>query len=89
MLVLKVGIVYTKFMLIYVLSKLRMPFHLKMTGTISTDDARVMYPHFKKSHFSYNVKYSTEMSSICIFVYVKMFLTAVIKDEHTSNDSLQ
>ena len=47
------------------------------------------YPHFKKSHFSYNMKYSTEMPSICIFVCMKMFLTAMIKDEHTSNDSLQ
>ena len=34
------------------------------------------------------MKYSTEMPSICIFVSVNMFLTAVIKDEHTSNDSL-
>ena len=43
-----------------------------------------------KSHiFSYNMKYSTEMPSICIFVCMKMFVTAVIKDEHTSNGSLQ
>ena len=47
------------------------------------------YPHFKKSQFSHNMKYSAEMPSICICVCMKMFLTVVIKDEHTSNDSLQ
>ena len=66
-----------------------MPFHLKMTGTSSTDNARVKVPHFKKYIFSYNMKNSTEMPSICIFVCMKMFLTAMIKDEHTSNDLLQ
>ena len=66
-----------------------MPFYLKMTGTSSTDDARVKVPFFKKLHFSYNMKYSIEMASVCIFVCLKMFLTALIKDEHTSNDSLQ
>ena len=35
------------------------------------------------------MKYATEMPSICIFDCMKMFLTAVIKDEHTSNDSIQ
>ena len=66
-----------------------MPFHLKMTGTSSTDDARVEVTLITRSHiFSYNMKYSTEMPSICIFVCIKMFLTAVIKAEHTSNDSL-
>ena len=34
------------------------------------------------------MRYSTETPYICIFVCVKMFLTAVIKDEHASNDSL-
>ena len=29
------------------------------------------------------------MPSICIFVCMKMFLIAMIKDEHASNDSLQ
>ena len=63
-----------------------MPFHLKMTGTSSTDDARVKVPSFQKVlFFSYNMKYSKEMPSICIFVCMKMFLTAVIKDEHTSH----
>ena len=67
-----------------------MPFHLKMTGTSSTDDARVKVPSFQKvTFFPYNMKYTTEMPSICIFVCMKMFLTAVIKDEHTSYDSLQ
>ena len=43
-----------------------------------------------KSHsFFYNMRYSTETQIMCIFVCVKMFLTAVIKDEHASNDSLQ
>ena len=61
-----------------------------MTGTYSTDDARVKVPSFQKSHISsYNMKYSTEMPSICIFVCMKMFLTAVIKDEHNSSGSLQ
>ena len=50
------------------LPKLFMPFHFKMTGMSSTDDARVKVPSFKKkSHFSYNMKYFTEMPSICIF----------------------
>ena len=35
------------------------------------------------------MKYSTDMPSIFIFVFMKMFLPALIKDEHTSNDSLQ
>ena len=35
------------------------------------------------------MKYSTEMPSICMFVCMKRFLTAVIKDEHTSYDLLQ
>ena len=43
----------------------------------------------KRSHFFYNMKYSAETPSICIFARLKMFLTAVIKDEHTSNDLLQ
>ena len=60
-----------------------------MTGTSSTDNARVKVPSFQKVLFSYNMKYSAEMSSICIFVCMKIFLTAVIKDKHTSNDSLQ
>ena len=49
-----------------------MSFHLKMTGTSCKDDARV------KVHFFYNIKYSTETLSICIFVCLKMLLAAVI-----------
>ena len=66
-----------------------MPFHLKMTGASSTADARVKVPSFQKVTFFYNMKYSTEMPSICIFVRMKLFLTAMIKDELTLNDSLQ
>ena len=57
-------------------------FHLQMTVTSCTDDARVKVP----SHFFYNMKYSTETPSICIFLCLKMFLTAVINEEHASND---
>ena len=65
-------------------------FHFKMAGTSCTDDARVKVLSFQKvTFFFYNMRYSTETTFICIFVCVKMFLTAVIKDEHTSNDSLQ
>ena len=60
-----------------------------MTGVSSTADARVKVPSFQKVTFSYNMKLSTEMPSICFFVCMKMFLTAVIKNEHTSNDLLQ
>ena len=59
-----------------------MSFHLNMTGNAFTDDARVKVPSFQKVTFFYNMKYSTETPSICIFVCLKMFLTAVIKDEH-------
>ena len=56
MLVLKVRFGYTKFMLIYistnVLPKLCMAFHLKLTGTSSTDDTRVKVPSFQKVIFS-------------------------------------
>ena len=34
------------------------------------------------------MKYSTETLAICIFVCLKMFLTAEIKDKHASNDLL-
>ena len=84
---------YTKFMLIKInnaLPKLCMPFHLKMTGTSSTDGAIVKVQLFQKVTFFFlQNENSTEMPSICSFVCMKMFLTAVIKDEHTSNDRLQ
>ena len=66
-----------------------MPFYLKITGTSSTDDARVKVPSFQKVTFFLQYEIPIEMPSICIFVCMKMFMTAVIKDEHTSNDSLQ
>ena len=61
-----------------------------MTVFSCTDDARVKVPNFKKVTFVfYNMKYSTETPSICIFVHLKMFLAAVIKVEHASNNLLQ
>ena len=36
------------------------------------------YPHFKKSHFFYDIKYSIEMLSIYVLVCLKMLLTTVI-----------
>ena len=67
-----------------------MSFHLKMAGTSCTDDTRVKVPSFQKvTVYFYNMRYSTETPSIYIFVCVKIFLTALIKDEHASNDSLQ
>ena len=59
--------------------------------TACTDDARVKVPSFQKvTFFCYNMKFSTETPSICFCLYyMKMFLTAVIKDEHASDDSLQ
>ena len=62
-----------------------MPFHLEMTSASCTADARVKVPSFQKVTFF--LQY--EMPSICIFVCIKLFLTAVIKDEHTSNDLLR
>ena len=60
-----------------------------MTGTSRTDDARVKVSLLEKVTFFYNMKYSKETLSICIFACLKMFLTAVIKDEHASKDLLQ
>ena len=60
-----------------------------MAGTSCTDDARVKVPSFQKVTVFLYMRYSIETPFICIFVYVKMFLTAVIKDEHASNDWLQ
>ena len=48
MLVFKVICLYKS---INVLPKLCMPFHLKMTGTSSTDNARVKVPSFQKVTF--------------------------------------
>ena len=41
------------------------------------------------SHFFYNMKYSTETPSICIFVCLKMCLTVVIRNKNALNDLLQ
>ena len=65
-----------------------MAFHLKMTGTSCTDDAGVKVPSFQRVTFSLQYKI-LEMSPIGSFVYMKMFLNAVIKDEQTSSDLLQ
>ena len=58
---------------------------------ISFDVARVMVASFQKVTFflQYEIFHRDAMPSICIFVCIKMFLTAVIKNEHASNDSLQ
>ena len=54
-----------------------------MTGTACTDDARVKVPSFKKVTFL--LQYEKHLFIICI----RMFLTAMIKDEHASDDSFQ
>ena len=66
-----------------------MPFHLKMTGTSSTDDARVKEPSFQKVTFFLQYEIFRRDAIHLYFVCMKMFLTAVIKDEHTSNYLLQ
>ena len=60
-----------------------------MTGTACTDDARVKVPSFKKSHFLLQYEIFHRDAIHLFFVCMKMFLTAVIKDEHASDDSLQ
>ena len=66
-----------------------MPFYLKMTFTSCTDDAKVKAPSFQKVTFFLQYEIFHRDAIICVFVCMKMFLTAVIKDEPTSNDSLQ
>ena len=46
-----------------------MLFHLKMTGTSSTDDARVKVPSFQKSYFSYNMKYPQKCHPFVFLFY--------------------
>ena len=53
-----------------------------MSGTSCTDDASVKVPSFQYGIFHRDAIYF-------IFVGLKMFLAAVIKDEHASNDSFQ
>ena len=45
-----------------------------------------MYPHFKKSHFLLQYEIFHRDAIHLFFVCMKMFLTAVIKDEHASCD---
>ena len=66
-----------------------MPFHLKITGTPSTDDAGVNVPSFQKVTFFLQYEMFHRDANHLHFVCMKMFLTAVTKDEHTSTDSLQ
>ena len=67
-----------------------MPFYLKMTGTTFTDDARVKVPLIQKVTFflQYEIFHRDAIRLYFCF-YMKMFLTAMIKDEHTSNVSLR
>ena len=60
-----------------------------MTGTSSTDDARVKVPSLQKVTLFSQYKIVLRDAIHLYFVCMKRFLTAVIKDEHTSNDSLQ
>ena len=66
-----------------------MLFHLKMTGTSSTADARVKVPSFQKITFFLQYEIFHRDAIHLYFVCMKMFLTAMIKDKHSSNDSLQ
>ena len=54
-----------------------------MTGTACTDDTTVKVPSFKKVTFL--LQYEIHLFIVCI----RMFLTAVIKDEHALDDSFQ
>ena len=71
------------------LPKLCRSFHLKMTGTACTDDARVKVPSFQNVTFLLQYEIFHRDAIHLFFVCMKMFLTAVIKDEHASDDSLQ
>ena len=60
-----------------------------MTGTACTDDAKVKVPSFQKVIFLLQYEKFHRDAIFLFFVCMKMFLTAVIKDEHVSDDSLQ
>ena len=62
---------------------------LKMTGTDCTNDARVKVPSFQKVTFLLQYEIFHRDAIHLFFVCMKMFLTAVIKEEHASDDSLQ
>ena len=71
------------------LPKLCRSFHLKITGTACTDEARVKVPVFQKVTFLLQYEIFHRDAIHLFFVCMKMFLTAVIKDKHASDDSLQ
>ena len=60
-----------------------------MTGTACTDDARVKVSSFQKVTIfaTYEIFHRDAIHLFC--VCMKMFLTAVIKDGHASDDLLQ
>ena len=60
-----------------------------MIGTACTDDARVKVPSFQKVTFLLQYERFHRDAIHLFFVCMIMFLTAVIKDEHASDDSLQ
>ena len=66
-----------------------MPFHLKMTGVASTADTRVKVPSFQKVTIFLQYEIFNRDAIHCIIVCMKLFLTVVIKDEHTLNDLLK
>ena len=60
-----------------------------MTGTACTDDARVNVPSFQKVSFLLQYEIFHRDAIHLFFVCMKMFLTAMVKVEHASGDSLQ
>ena len=66
-----------------------MLFHLKIPGTACTDGARVKVPSFQKVTFLLQYEIFHRDAIHLFFGCMKMFLTAVIKDEHASDNSLQ
>ena len=60
-----------------------------MTGTACTDDTRVKVPSFQNVTFLLQYKIFHRDAIHLFLVCMKMFLTATIKDEHASDDSLQ
>ena len=60
-----------------------------MTGTSCTDDAGVKVPLFQKVTFFLQYEIFHRDAIRLYFVCLKMYLTAVIKDEHASNYLLQ
>ena len=71
------------------LPRLCRSFHIKMTGTSCTDDAGVKVPSFQKVTFFLQYEIFQRGAIHLYFVCLKMFLTAVIKIKHASNDLVQ